>query len=167
MFPGVQTLPDSFPLAKYAGTFEETLGDQKYGVEAIFRKLEPDSSQSDVAELWKQFWDTCMLDVTIPQDTAFVEPFRIPKARQQHQIATKKRKISALDDGNRLVEVVTSSDFNSSARKKALKVAQTISDEGAGLSPLNKGDIVVIEDADIMPTHQHTLIFFHFWLARY
>ena len=65
-----------------------------------------------------------------------------------------------MDDGNRLVEVVTSSDFNSSARIKALKVAQTISEEGAGLSPLNKGDIVVIniEDADIIPTHTPTYI---------
>jgi hypothetical protein len=48
---------------------------------------------------------------------------------------------------------VTSSDDNSSARIKVLKVAQTISEESAGLFPLNKGEIVVIEDADIMPTH--------------
>jgi len=58
-----------------------------------------------------------------------------------------------LDDSNRFVEVVTSSDDNSSARIKVLKVAQTISEESAGLFPLNKGKIVVIEDADIMPTH--------------
>jgi len=58
-----------------------------------------------------------------------------------------------LDDSNRFVEVVTSSDDNSSARIKVLKVAQTISEESAGLSPLNKGEIVVIEDADIMLTH--------------
>ena len=53
------------------------------------------------------------------------------------------------------MEVVTSSDDNSSAHIKVLKVAQTctISEESAGLFPLNKGEIVVIEDADIMPTH--------------
>ena len=58
-----------------------------------------------------------------------------------------------MDDSNRFVEVVTSSDDNSSASIKVLKVAQTISEESAGLFPLNKGEIVVIEDADIMPTH--------------
>ena len=58
-----------------------------------------------------------------------------------------------MDDSNRFVEVVTSSDDNSSARIKVLKVAQTISEESAGVFPLNKGKIVVIEDADIMPTH--------------
>ena len=47
---------------------------------------------------------------------------------------------------------MTSSDDNSSARIKVLNVAQTISEESAGLFPLNKGEIVVIEDADIMPT---------------
>ena len=61
-----------------------------------------------------------------------------------------------MDDSNRFVEVVTSSDDNSSARIKVLKVAQTISEESAGLFPLNKGEIVVFEDADIMIMATHT-----------
>ena len=105
MFSGAQALPDSFAHAKYASTFEETLGDPKNAIDSIIRKLEPDNStdESDVAELQQQLWDAYLLDVTIPQDTAFVEQFK-PKSQRlvnSIKLLPKKRKAAALDGDSR------------------------------------------------------------------
>lgn len=78
---------------------------------------------------------------------------------QQNNKFQPKEKVFVLDSSNRLVQVFTPSDFNSSARQKASKVAQTFPKEGAEVPTLAKYDIVVIEDSDIMPNHAPAYIF--------
>jgi hypothetical protein len=53
----------------------------------------------------------------------------------------------------------TSSDFSNSSRKKAIKNAEALSKVNDGLPPLSKGDVVLVEDPEMMPKHTPAYVF--------
>ena len=63
MFPsrasGENTLPSTFPLAHHKGTFEDTLGNQKRGVDNFIKKMNLQQTDPEIVKSWLQFWEQC------------------------------------------------------------------------------------------------------------
>jgi hypothetical protein len=147
-------LPNSFGAAPFYGTFKETLEDQKAGVDAVISKLSLQSTHPTDVDSWREFWEKCPRGSTVPPEllsaTNFVLP--MPQANAMHSIS-KKRKAAAVDDGNRSVEIMCHAKFKKSARTASVKRSQQCISLPADILNLNKGDLIVFEDKDLLPTN--------------
>ena len=169
---GEHSLPSTFALAPFDGTFQETLGDQnsKDGVENILLKLDLKSTMPEEVQSWDEFWAACPSG-NIPS-VSFSSPFRLPKLVSLERSANHsghKRKISAVDDGNRdvtSVDVVCHKKIRAKDRSASMKVVQAFRQgdrhtDAAKSRILSGGDIVLVVDPDLKAsTLAYSLPFF-------
>ena len=140
------SLPTDFPIADLAGTFAETLGDQKAGIQNILDKLNVYSEDPSVPESWEMFWQSCPKGAKVSPDN--FQKFNLPKIQAEPKnTVIKKRKHSRMDDGNRLIGVVTHSKFTKKQRQLAGAKAAALQTETNGLPRVSKGQFVVVEDS--------------------
>lgn len=149
---GEHSLPCSFPLASFGGTFEETLGDQKAGVESIIRKLNLKSTLPEDVQSWDEFWAACPRgdSPSISLSSPFKLPQTLPPERRTN-LASRKRKVSTLDDGNRDVDVVCHEKITARDRAVAIREVRAFR-EGhrvAQNETFSGGDIVLVVDPDL------------------
>ena len=73
MFPeNSEEIATEFELAEFSGTVNESLGDQKAGVQSILKKLNYAELKPDVCENWEEFWASRVDSV---HQVEGVEPF--------------------------------------------------------------------------------------------
>lgn len=139
-------LPENFSLAEFKGTFEETLADQKAGVEAVLRKLDFHENYPAENQQWQQFWESIPTTIlSIPKEE--LVPFSIPKQQLTASKTPKSTLALHIDDGVRPVDVVTHSQMQSSQRKRKYKVLEGLEE---GMDALKQGDFLVV---DLVPDH--------------
>jgi hypothetical protein len=142
MFPGTNScdLPHNFPLAPFKGSVEDTLGEQKKGVQSIIRKLDFAEHYPSEALYWETFWNQMPEDIeSIP--VAHLVPFNIPHQQLTPAKPAKTPLSLRLDDGVRPVEPVQHSNFTASTRKrKEREIEATIE----RVDPLKQGDFIVL-----------------------
>lgn len=142
-----------FILADFKGTFEETLADQKAGVENIIRKLDLETTDPEDVQDWKRFWSETVDHVSA---LVVIPPFTLPPPQLQAQKQTAKRNVLDIDTGNREVQIVTHSTFTPSQRSKALKrMSQNVP---RGMTALSKGMFVAVK-FEVMNAAWYTLPF--------
>jgi hypothetical protein len=157
VFPEIQEcpLPDAFPLAAFAGSVEQSLGDQKRGIFATSQKLEWEQKKPQIYKEWVDFWAS-RVD-TVDQVPNRV-PFMLPTSQVGPQKAAKKAMVLDIDDGVRAVDVVNFSGFKPGQRNRVLrKIAAEIPDEQ--LDELQQGMFVVIAlKPESSPWYPHDFI---------
>ena len=128
MFPAHE-LPPTFPLADFAGTVEETLGDMKQGIDNILHKHAYAEKKPHVVLDWNNFWDS-RVD-TVEEIAHNVDPlnFSLPPKQTTSQKSSKQTLPIRIDDGIRKVDVVTHSQFKASQCKKAHGVGSQLPDD--------------------------------------
>jgi hypothetical protein len=142
MFPDCNPcdLPRSFPPAPFKGSVEETLGEQKKGVESILRKLAYDQEYPKQSQHWQNFWNAVPHDI----DSLCVTQlplFGIPNQQLAPAKAPKKPIVLRIDDGIRAVEPVQHSNFKASCRKRKVRDLEASIER---VDPLKQGEIVVV-----------------------
>ena len=148
MFPGYKRseLPNQFPLAPFKGTIDETLGEQRKGVESIIKKLDFDQLYPSQAEHWQYFWNSIPTHI----DSISVDhqiPFCIPKQSYTVPKPPKKPLSLCIDDGVRAVEPVQHSNFKAGCRKRKLRDFEASVQR---MDSLKQGDMVVV---NMVPEH--------------
>jgi hypothetical protein len=139
-------LPENFVLAEFKGTFEETLADQKAGVQAILRKLDFQENYPEENQQWQQFWESIPMTIScIPKEE--VVPFSVPKQQLTASKPPKNTLSLHEDDGVRPVDVVTHSEMQPTQRKRKCKVLEGLEER---MDALKQGDFLVV---DLVPDH--------------
>jgi hypothetical protein len=139
-------LPENFVLAEFKGTFEETLADQKAGVQAILRKLDFQENYPEENQQWQQFWESIPMTIScIPKEE--VVPFSVPKQQLTASKPPKNTLSLHVDDGVRPVDVVTHSQMQPTQRKRKCKVLEGLEER---MDALKQGDFLVV---DLVPDH--------------
>ena len=142
MFPNSNPcdLPRSFPLAPFKGSVEETLGEQKKGVDSILRKLEFDQEYPAQSKNWQNFWNAIPNDIeSLP--IAQLPHFSVPNQQLEPLKAPQKPFSLHIDDGVRAVEPVQHSNFKASHRKRKMRDFESSIER---VDPLKQGEIVVV-----------------------
>ena len=140
MFSEGEQIPAQFNLAPFAGTVQETLGDQKCGVENIIRKMNYKETKPDIVRDWEEFWAS---RVDYVEDVVDVQAFQMPKLQNCQRKSKKQNLDIHIDDGVRKVDVVTFSSFKSNQRNKALHAVDAQNQEQ--LDELQQGNFVLVQ----------------------
>lgn len=155
MFPHDEDIPTSFQLADFAGSVDESLGDQKNGINNILAKLEFAEKKPVIVQQWKDFWESRKDAVDLIDEPA---PFLLPPP-QTHSPKTSVQQLPIqIDDGVRKVDIVTYAQFTESRRKKAIRTVGSQIPEDQ-LDELQQGAFLVINLVpDNSPWYQHPFL---------
>jgi hypothetical protein len=147
-------MPSTFPLAKYTACFEDCLGEQKAGVDAIFTKLCLETSSPEDFQSWHEFWESVPKQKDVPSE--IVQPFHLPKQQEKTtHIVAKKKQATMLDDANRPVQVVTFNKFRHIERERTKKEIVSQGLESAELEKIERGNILLV---NILPKNNNQYV---------
>ena len=143
MFPRISPafpLPHQFPLARYRGSFEETMLDQKTSIETIIQKLGLAETHPHEVLNWERFWESQPKELDDIQD---IEAYKIPAPQNSAGIVERSKQAIQIDDGNREVQQVLHEGYSTSDRTAARNTITSILPQQ--MDSINQGDIVVVD----------------------